>query len=80
METDRLLKYLASKRIVALPAEITKLDSQGLSGQVYSVDSNREHYVLKFYRDKNEKKVSKVASIYKRLSSFGVSVPQSILR
>jgi len=76
METNRLLKYLASKRIVALPAEITKLDSQGLSGQVYSVDSNREHYVLKFYRDKNEKKVSKVASIYKHLSNFGVPVPK----
>jgi len=76
---DRLLSFLHLKGLAYPLAKISKLSSQGFSSEVYSLDSGKEHYILKFYRDRSGKTATKEMRIYKSLSDFGVPVPNVYL-
>lgn len=72
----RLLKFLTLKNLALPTAKITKLADQGLSGQVYSLDSDREHFILKFYRERDDKKITRIMETYRYLTDSGVPVPE----
>ena len=76
MDMNRLLRYLVRRGLISSSAKIIKLSNQGLSGEVYSLDSEGDHFILKFYRDRNEKKIAKIMHIYRYLSDSGVPVPE----
>ena len=74
---ERVLRFLALKSLIPPSARASKLSSQGLSGEVYSVDSEMEHYILKFYKVRSEKTVAKEMRIYRYMSDSGVPVPKT---
>ncbi len=77
LKTDKVLKYLALKSLIPSSARVNKLSSQGLSSEVYSVDSEKGHFILKFYKARSEKTVAKELRIYRYLSTTGVPVPKT---
>jgi len=76
LEMERVLRFLALKSLIPPSARASKLSSQGLSGEVYSVDSEIERYILKFYKARSEKTVSKEMRIYRYMSDSGIPVPK----
>jgi len=77
LKTDKVLKYLALKSLIPSSARVNKLSSQGLSGEVYSVDSEKGQFILKFYKARSEKTADKELRIYRHLSTNGVPVPKT---
>jgi len=74
--TERILKVLSLKGLVSSSARIFRLNNQGLSGEVYCVESEAGDYILKFYRAGDSSKAVKEMKIYQYLSSLGVPVPK----
>ena len=74
--TERILKVLSLKGLVSSSARIFRLNNQGLSGEVYCVESEAGDYILKFYRAGDSSKAVKEMRIYQYLSSLGVPVPK----
>ena len=78
--TERIMKVLSLKGFVSPSARISKLNNQGLSGEVYDiVDSGMRNFILKIYRMDNSSKVIKEMKVYQYLSNLGVPVPKVYL-
>ena len=73
---ERIIRILSLKGLVAPSAKVHKLDTQGLSGEVYGIDSESEDFILKIYRRGDSDKVIKEMKIYPYLLNFGVPVPR----
>lgn len=73
---ERIMRILSLKGLVPPSANAYKLGTQGLSGEVYGINSGKEKFILKFYRKGDSSKVIKEMKIYPYLLSFGVPVPK----
>ena len=78
-ETKRLLKYLTLKGLASPEDKIEKLSSQGLSGEVYSLNSGGKEFIIKFYRKGDWKTAAKEKQMYQILSQHNVPVPKVYL-
>jgi aminoglycoside phosphotransferase (APT) family kinase protein len=72
----RLLRYLRLKRVALPSAQITTWRGQGLSNKTYLLDSGKEHFILRVYRDRSGKTIPKEMNMYQTLSEMGVPVPR----
>jgi len=73
---ERIMRILSLKGLVPRSAKAYKLNNQGLSGEVYGINSEKENFILKFYRRGDSGKVIKEMKIYPYLLSLGVPVPK----
>jgi len=73
---ERIMRVLSLKGLVPPLAKARKLSTQGLSGEVYEINSEKGDFILKFYRRGDSGKVTKEMKIYPYLLSFGVPVPK----